>query len=410
MTENKFIPNKIALITLIAASLVVIISLGIRQTFGLFFFDFEIDLGLTQTQFGFAMGIQLLFWGLLGPVFGIITDKFSGRIAVIIGFLFYLAGIYFLNYGPNTGSWFTFDIGILIGIGLGATAISIPVSIVAKHFPLNTRTMATGIVTAAGSFGYFISPMYTRYTLVEFGWNATLVIFGIMIIAGVITAFFLSTPMEQTKKEYTNNQTATQAIKEAFSNKSFNYLTLGFFVCGWHIALVATHIPMHIRDNGLEDWTATAILALIGLFNIFGTLSSGYLSTRISKKKLLSAIYLLRGVSIIYFIFMPPSAINALIFGITFGFLWLATVPPTNGIVGHIFGTKYITLLYGFVFLSHQVGSFLGAYLGGLFHDLYGSLDYAWYISIALSLFAGLIHLPIKEKAIERQQLKPSEI
>ena len=410
MTENKFIPNKIALITLIAASLVVIISLGIRQTFGLFFFDFEIDLGLTQTQFGFAMGIQLLFWGLLGPVFGIITDKFSGRIAVIIGFLFYLAGIYFLNYGPNTGSWFTFDIGILIGIGLGATAISIPVSIVAKHFPLNTRTMATGIVTAAGSFGYFISPMYTRYTLVEFGWNATLVIFGIMIIAGVITAFFLSTPMEQTKKEYTNNQTATQAIKEAFSNKSFNYLTLGFFVCGWHIALVATHIPMHIRDNGLEDWTATAILALIGLFNIFGTLSSGYLSTRISKKKLLSAIYLLRGVSIIYFIFMPPSAINALIFGITFGFLWLATVPPTNGIVGHIFGTKYITLLYGFVFLSHQVGSFLGAYLGGLFHDLYGSLDYAWYISIALSIFAGLIHLPIKEKAIERQQLATSEI
>ncbi len=187
-----------------------------------------------------------------------------------------------------------------------------------------------------------------------------------------------------------NNQTAMQAIKEAFSNKSFNYLTLGFFVCGWHIALVATHIPMHIRDKGLEDWTATAILALIGLFNIFGTLSSGYLATRISKKKLL---------------IMPPSTINALIFGITFGYLWLATVPPTNGIVGHIFGTKYITLLYGFVFLSHQVGSFFGAYLGGLFHDLYGSLDYAWYISIALSLFAGLIHLPIKEKAIERTQL-----
>ena len=167
---------------------------------------------------------------------------------------------------------------------------------------------------------------------------------------------------------------------------------------------------MHIRDKGLEDWTATAILALIGLFNVFGTLSSGYLSTKISKKKLLSAIYFLRGVSLIYFVFMPPSVVNALIFGITFGYLWLATVPPTNGIVGHIFGTKYITLLYGFVFLSHQIGSFLGAYLVGLFHDLYCSLNYAWYISIALSLFAGLIHLPIKEKAIERQQLKPSEI
>jgi len=405
MIQKNFIPNKTALTTLIAACLVVIISLGVRQTFGLFFFDFEIDLGCTQTEFGFAMGIQLFFWGLFGPVFGIITDKISGRAAVFIGFLFYLAGIYFLNYGPNTGFWFIFDLGILIGTGLAATAISIPVSIVSKHFPLSSRTIAIGIVTAAGSFGYFVSPMYTRYTLLEFGWNTTLVIFGVMILVGLIVSLFLSTPMTGFKQESENRQTAIEAIKEAFSNKSFNFLTLGFFVCGWHIALVATHIPMHIRDKGLEDWTATAILALIGLFNVFGTLTSGYLSTKISKKKLLSSIYLLRGVSIMYFIYMPPSIINALIFGATFGFLWLSTVPPTSGIVGHIFGTKYVSLLYGFVFLSHQVGSFLGAYLGGLFHDLYGSLDYAWYISIALSLFAGLIHLPIKEKAIERIQL-----
>ena len=410
MTSEKFIPNRTALITLIAACLVVIISLGIRQTFGLFFFDFEVDLGCSQTEFGFAMGIQLFFWGLFGPLFGLITDKFSGRVAVFIGFLFYLAGIYFLNYGPNTGFWFTFDLGILIGIGLAATAISIPISIVSKHFPLNKRTIAIGVVTAAGSFGYFVSPIYTRFFLLEFGWNPTLLIFGAMILAGLVISLFLTTPMTELKQENENNQTAMQAIKEAFSNKSYNYLTLGFFVCGWHIALVATHIPMHIRDKGLEDWTATAILALIGLFNIFGTLTSGYLSTRISKKKLLSAIYLLRGVSILYFILMPPSVVNALIFGATFGYLWLSTVPPTSGIVSHIFGTKYVSLLYGFVFLSHQVGSFLGAYLGGLFHDLYGSLDYAWYISIALSLFAGLIHLPIKEIAIERKQLATSEI
>ena len=404
MNSQEFFKTRTALITTVAASLVVIISLGIRQTFGLFFFDFEIDLGCTQTDFGFAMGIQLFMWGFFGPLFGIITDKFSGRVAVFIGFLFYLAGIYFLNYGPNSGFWFTFDLGILIGIGLAATAISIPVSIVSKHFPLNTRTMAIGIVTAAGSFGYFVSPIYTRFALLEFGWNTTLVIFGVMILFGLIFSLFLTTPMKEFKFEQENSQTAMEAIKEAFSNKSYNYLTLGFFVCGWHIALVATHIPMHIRDKGLEDWTATAILALIGLFNVFGTLTSGYLSTRISKKKLLSAIYLLRGVSLIYFVYMPPSVINALIFGATFGFLWLSTVPPTSGIVGHIFGTKYISLLYGFVFLSHQVGSFLGAYLGGLFHDLYGSLDYAWYISIALSIFAGLIHLPINEKAIERIQ------
>jgi len=404
MIQKNFIPNKTALITLIAACLVVVISLGIRQTFGLFFFDFEVDLGCTQTEFGFAMGIQLFFWGLFGPVFGIITDKISGRVAVFIGFLFYLAGIYFLNYGPNTGFWFTFDIGILIGIGLAATAISIPITIVSKHFPLNTRTMAIGIVTSAGSFGYFVSPMYTRFTLMEFGWNVTLVIFGAMILSGLIISLFLSNPTQEVKQENENKQTAMEAIKEAFSNRSYNYLTLGFFVCGWHIALVATHIPMHIRDKGLEDWTATAILALIGLFNVFGTLTSGYLSSRISKKKLLSTIYLLRGASLIYFVFTPASVLNALIFGATFGYLWLSTVPPTSGIVGHIFGTKYIALLYGFVFLSHQVGSFLGAYLGGLFHDLYGSLDYAWYISIALSLFAGLIHLPIKEVPIERLQ------
>ncbi len=404
MSSQEFFKTRAALVTTIAACLVVIVSLGIRQTFGLFFFDFEVDLGCTQTEFGFAMGVQLFMWGFFGPLFGIITDKFSGRTAVFIGFLFYLAGIYFLNYGPNAGPWFTIDLGILIGIGLAATAISIPVSIVSKHFPLNTRTIAIGIVTAAGSFGYFVSPIYTRFALMEFGWNTTLVIFGAMILFGLVVSLFLTTPQNEFQQTQQNNQTAIEAIKEAFANKSFNYLTLGFFVCGWHIALVATHIPMHIRDKGLEDWTATAILALIGLFNVFGTLTSGYLSTRISKKKLLSAIYLLRGVSLIYFIYMPPSIINALIFGATFGFLWLSTVPPTSGIVGHIFGTKYISLLYGFVFLSHQVGSFLGAYLGGLFHDLYGSLDYAWYISIALSIFAGIIHLPIKEKAIERIQ------
>ena len=407
MSTDKFIPNKAALVTLIAACLVVILSLGVRQTFGLFFFDFEIDLGVTRTQFGFAIGLQLFLWGLFGPLFGIMTDKYGGNKAVFIGFLFYLLGIYLLYSGPNTGTFFTIDMGVLIGIGLGSTAISIPVSIVAKHFPSSTRTMATGIVTAAGSFGYFVSPVLTRQSLIENGWEYTLIFFGIAIIIGLVVSLFLITPKEETSRGNPNynDQTAIEAIKEAFSNKSFNYLTLGFFVCGWHIALVATHIPTYVRDRGLEDWTAAAILALIGLFNIFGTLTSGYLSTRYSKKKILSLIYLLRGVSIAYFIFMPPSTINAMVFGITFGFLWLATVPPTNGIVGHIFGTKYIALLYGFVFVSHQIGSFLGAYLGGIFYDIYGSFDFAWYISMILSLFAGLIHLPIREKQIQRLQV-----
>jgi len=401
---KNFIPNRAALVTLVAACLVVIISLGIRQTFGLFYFDFETDLNITMTQFGFAIGLQLFLWGLFGPWFGIITDKYGGNIAVFIGFLFYLAGAGLLYSGINTGFYFTLSVGILIGIGLGATAISIPVSIVAKHFPLSNRTIAIGIVTSAGSFGYFLSPLFTRYSLEEVGWETTILFFIALLFIGLIVAFFLSTPKFESGSNIENKQTATEAIKEAFNNKSYIYLTLGFFVCGWHIALVATHIPTYVNDRGLPDWCAATILALIGLFNMLGTITSGYLSTKYSKKNILSAIYFLRGLSIMYFIFLPPSVFNAIIFGITFGFLWLATVPPTNGIVGHIFGTKYIALLYGFVFLSHQVGSFLGAYLGGLFYDLYGSFDYAWYISIALSIFAGLIHLPIKEIAIERTQ------
>jgi MFS family permease len=405
MSSEKFIQSKTALITLIAASLVVVISLGIRQTFGLFYFDFSTDLDISITQFGFAMGLQLFLWGLFGPWFGIVTDKYGGNVAIFIGFLFYLAGVFLFYLGFNTGFYFTLTIGVLIGVGLGSTAISIPVAIVAKHFPISNRTIATGIVTSAGSFGYFVSPLIVRYSLIETGWETTLLYFVFFLTLGLVVALFITTPkipVGSTASE--NKQTATQAIKEAFSNKSYIYLTLGFFVCGWHIALVATHIPTYINDRGLPEWCAAAILALIGVFNMIGTLTSGYLSTRYSKKIILSAIYLLRGVSIIYFIFLPPSVFNAMVFGVTFGFLWLATVPPTNGLVAHIFGTKYIGLLYGFVFLSHQVGSFLGAYLGGVFYELYGSFDYAWYISIALSIFAGLIHLPIKEKAIERAQ------
>ena len=404
MKSKKFITNNKAIVTLIAASLVVIIALGIRQTFGLFFFDFNNDLNISISHFGFVMGLQLFLWGIFSPIFGVITDKYGGAIAIFIGFLFYLAGVLLFYSGLNNNFYFTITIGVLIGIGLGSTAIGIPVSVVAKHFPVSNRTIATGIVTSAGSFGYFVSPLLVRYSLIETGWENTLLYFCLLLGLGLIVALFVSTPKIPVGTDQNNNQTATEALKEAFNNKSFIYLTLGFFVCGWHIALVATHIPTYMMDKGLPDWTAAMILALIGVFNMVGTITSGYLSTRFSKKKILSAIYLLRGLSIMYFIFLPPSVFNSTIFGITFGFLWLSTVPPTNGIVGHIFGTKYVGLLYGIVFVSHQIGSFLGAYLGGVFYEMNGNFDYAWYGSIALSIFAGLIHLPIKEKAIERIQ------
>ena len=404
MSSEKFIKNKTVLVTLVSACAIVIISLGIRQTFGMFYFDFSNDLGITLSQFGFSLGLQMFLWGAFAPWFGFITDKYGGHIAVFIGFVFYLAGILLLVSDYNTGLYFITGIGILIGIALGGTAISIPVSVVAKHFSQSNRTLAIGIVTAAGSFGYFVSPVMTRHSLVEYGWENTLIFFALFIFIGSILAFFLTTPKNVVGGKIDDDQTAKEALKEAFDNKSYIYLTLGFFVCGWHIALVATHIPVYINDRGLPEWCTVTILSMIGLFNIFGTLTSGYLAQKLSKKLILSAIYLARGFVIIIFIFLPPSPIIAVFFGITFGFLWLSTVPPTMGLVGFIFGTKYIGLLYGIVFLSHQVGSFLGAYLGGVFHDLYGSYDYAWYISIALSVFAGLIHLPIIEKQVARLQ------
>jgi len=402
MIQEKFIRNKTALVTLIAACLVVLISLGVRQTFGLFFMDFKDDLGISLTQSGLSIGIQMLMWGLTGPIFGAIADKYGGHKAIALAFMFFIAGVYFLYAGPNTGIFFQIDMGILIGIGLGGTAISIPMSVVGKHFPLSNRTIAMSIVTAVGSFGYFLSPLFTSYSLIELGWQTTLLAFLVALFIGFIISYFVRSPSLDQSIEKPNTQGTFEAIKEAFGNKSYVLLVSGFFVCGFHITLVGTHVPTYVIDRGLESWTAAAILSLIGLFNIFGSLFSGYLSTKMSKKIILSAIYSLRGVSIILFIFLPASNINAFIFGASFGFLWLSTVPATSGIVAHIFGTKYLGLLYGIVFLSHQIGSFFGAYLGGLFHDLYGSYDYAWYLAIALSIFAAIIHLPIKEEPVLR--------
>ena len=407
MTNEKFITNRLALTTLIAACLVVLISLSVRQVFGMFFMDFNIDLGISNTEFGLAIGIQMLGWGLSGPIFGAIADKYGGHKAIMLSFIFYILGVFFLYNGPNTGLYFQISLGVLIGIGCGGTAISIPMSIVGKHFPLSNRTIAMSLVTATGSFGYFISPLFTNYSLENNGWIDTLFYFIIFLSIGFFIAFFVRSPNTHENSSgfrTEQEQTASEALKEAFTNKSYILLISGFFVCGFHITLVGTHVPKYVIDRGLEDWTAAMILSLIGLFNIFGSLLSGYLSSKRSKKLILSAIYFLRGISIIAFIFLPPSTISSIIFGASFGLLWLSTVPATSGMVAHIFGTRYLGLLYGIVFLSHQIGSFFGAYLGGLFYDLYGSYDYAWYLAIALSVFAALIHLPIKEQAIERTQ------
>ena len=402
MISENFFKSKTAIVTLIAACFVVLISLGVRQVFGLFFIDFNQSLNISNTAFGLAIGIQMLMWGLTGPIFGAIADRYGGHIAIISAFIFYTLGIYFLYTGPNTGIFFQIHMGLLIGIGLGGTAISIPMSVVGKHFPLSTRTIAMSFVTALGSFGYFVSPIFTNYSINEYGWNHTIFIFSLFLLTGIVAAYFVRSPSDNENLEQKSEQSFKEALTEAFKTKSYILLVSGFFVCGFHITLVGTHVPKYVIDRGLEDWTAAAILSLIGLFNIFGSLLSGYLSAKMSKKIILSGIYFLRGISIILFIFTPASNVSAFLFGASFGFLWLSTVPATSGIVAHMFGTKYLGLLYGIVFLSHQIGSFFGAYLGGLFHDLYGSYDYAWYLAIALSVFAAIIHLPIKEEPVLR--------
>ena len=401
----RFVPNRLALIVLFSACIIILISMGLRQTFGLFFKAFEEGIGCTRTEFGLAIGIQMLFWGLFAPMFGFLADKFGGSKAVFIGFIIFGIGIYMLYAGPNTGIFFQISLGVLIGIALGATAIGVPVSEVGKHFPNETRTLATGYVTAAASVGYFLSPLFTQYSLGEVGWEQTLKYFMFFIFIGLIASLFLLPSKELINSSQADReQSFLAAIKEAFSHKGYVLLVLGFFFFFFQITLVGTHVPGYMQDRGMGGWTATIILALIGLFNIFGTLGMGYLGTKYRKKNLLSILYLLRAVSICVFIFSPPSLLNSIIFGITFGLLWLSTVPPTNGIVAQIFGTKYLSTLFGIVFLCHQFGAFAGAYLGGYFYDQFGSYDYAWYIAIALSIFATVVHYPIDESPLIREQ------
>ena len=402
--NDKFFENKKAIIILVAAALVVFVSMGIRQTWGLFYNFFETDLGFSRTQFGLAIAIQMVFWGTLAPVFGFLADRFGPSKVVAFAFLIYIFGVYMLVQEPKNVFEFQTSLGILVGIALGGTAMSVPISAVGKFFSNKNRTIATGLVTASASIGFFLLPMFAKFSNDTFGWKLTLEYYIYLLVFGLLCSLFLLKKeyVDETNNQFTRDQTAPKAVQEAFQHKGYKLLTAGFFVCGFQITLVATHMPGYIKETGLPDWTAAAILSLIGIFNIFGTLTMGYLSSKYSKKILLSWLYFLRAIALILFLLFPSSIYVALGFGVIFGLLWLATIPPTNGIVAQIFGTKYLTTLFGIVFFSHQMGSFLGAYLGGYFYDQFGSYNYAWYLSILLSVFAGLVHLPIDERPIVR--------
>ena len=406
--KSKFFPNKTALVTLVAACFVVNVTMGVRQTFGLFSGDFEIDCGISNTEFGLAIALHALIWGIVTPIFGRFADKHGGSKMVIFTLIVYGVGVLALGNNFNTGTWFQINLGLLVGIGLGGAAGTILAPVVTKHFPNQSRGKAAGYVTAFGGLGMFIFPLLTKYLMIEVGWQSTFTVFAIILFTMCIPGFFLKKPEGDKEnisfeKENKTNDSVIKVLKESFAHKGFRLLVLGFFVCGFQITLVATHVPRYVQDRGLDDWTGFAILSLIGLFNIIGVLIMGYLSDKYSKKMLLSGLYFLRAISIMLFIFLPPSNISAIAFGITFGLLWLATVPATNGIVAQVFGAKNLSMLFGIVFLNHQIGSFLGAYLGGVFYDIFGNYDYAWYLAILLSFVATLLHLPIDEKPIRKE-------
>ena len=406
--KSKFFPNKTALITLVAACFVVNVTMGVRQTFGLFSGDFEIDCGISNTEFGLAIALHALIWGIVTPIFGRFADKHGGSKMVIFTLIIYGVGVLALGNNFNTGTWFQINLGLLVGIGLGGAAGTILAPVVTKHFPNQSRGKAAGYVTAFGGLGMFIFPVLTKYLMVEVGWQGTFTVFAIILFLMCIPGFFLKKPEIEKQdfivdKDEVKSDSVMKVLKESFAHKGFRLLVLGFFVCGFQITLVATHVPRYVQDRGLDDWTGFAILSLIGLFNIIGVLIMGYLSDKYSKKMLLSGLYFFRAISIMLFIFLPPSNISALAFGVTFGLLWLATVPATNGIVAQVFGAKNLSMLFGIVFLNHQIGSFLGAYLGGVFYDMFGNYDYAWYLAILLSFVATLLHLPIDEKPIRRE-------
>ena len=401
--SEKFFRNKLAFIVLAASCFMVLAAMGVRQTYGMFFNFFESDLGVSRTHFGLAIAIQAITWGIMTFFLGILADKFGARRVSCFALIIYAFGIYALTLPSSTGLMFLLNLGVLVGIGMGGGGAQLAVGAVSKHFPNENRSKASGLVTAFGSLGMFIFPLISAFSLNQTTWQNTYLILVFVLIVAAGFSLLIKLPDDaDIKNVKSENQGALSALKEAFAHRGYIFLTLGFFVCGFQITLVATHVPGYVVERGLEAWTGTAILSLIGLFNIAGTLTMGYLADKYSKKLLLSGLYFLRGITIILFLALPASSGLAIAFGVCFGFLWLATIPATNGIVAQIFGTKHITMLFGLVFFSHQIGAFLGAYLGGYFFDQYGSYDNAWYLSIALSLFATIMHLPIDERPLKR--------
>ncbi len=393
-----------------AGALVAMLTFGPRSAMGFFQLPMLSDRGWDRTTFGLAMAIQNLAWGLGQPIFGAIADKYgTGRVLALSGLLY--AGGLFLMSSAQSIPMLHLSGGLMVGLAVGAGSFGTILSAFARNVTPEQRSLAFGIGTAAGSAGMFLFAPLSQALITAYGWSDSLMIMSAMMLAVPLLAIPLrGNASSGTQNQTEFKQTAAQALREAFGHKSYLLLTSGFFVCGFQVAFITAHFPAYLRDIGIEARYAVIAMALIGFFNIIGSLGAGVLGQRYSKPYLLAYIYIGRSIAVTAFLLLPQSPTSVIIFAAVMGLLWLSTVPPTNGLVVIMFGTRHLGLLGGFVFLSHQVGSFLGVWMGGALYDRLGSYDMVWWFGVVFGLFAAAVHWPIREKTVNRQPvMQPAE-
>lgn len=386
---------------LAGASAIVAIAMGIRQDFGLLLGPITVDRGWTVGTVSLGFAIQQLAWGLAVPALGMLADLRGTRDVGILGGLLYAAGLAWMALAP-TPLQFHLAAGILIGIALGAVGFSVMMGAVAQTAPDARRGLYLGLAGAGGSFGMFIFVPFGQWLIAALGASAALLGLALLALLMVPLALLLPGPPAGPRGRATAGRVAGPSlgltVRAAFRHDGFFLLMAGFFVCGFHVAFLGVHLPAYLATCGLPASVGAASLALIGFFNIFGSLAAGHLGGRHRPRTVLVGVYALRGLVIIAFLLLPKSATSALIFAAAMGALWLSTVPLTSGIVAGIFGPRYVATLFGFVMLSHQVGAFIGAWAGGAAFDATGSYDLVWWVSVALAAFAALIHLVIRDQ------------
>jgi predicted MFS family arabinose efflux permease len=384
---------------LLCGAFIVTLSMGIRHGFGLWLQPITMDRGWSRETFAFAIAIQNLAWGLAGPLAGMLADKYGAFRVLVVGAILYAAGLVLMGLATS-GLAFTGSAGLLLGMAQSGTTYAVIYGVIARQVDPAKRSWAMGVAAAAGSFGQFLMVPVENWLIGGFGWQNALFILGCLSLAIIPLAFGLREPPRGAPVGH--QQSVMSALKEAFGYPSFRLLMAGYFVCGFQVVFIGIHLPSYLLDHGLAPGVATTALALIGLFNVFGTYAAGSLGQRLAKRHILAAIYALRAVAIVIFVLAPLTPTSVYLFASVMGFLWLSTVPPTNAIVAQIFGVQYMSMLGGFVFLSHQIGSFLGVWLGGLLYDATGSYDIVWWIAVGLSALAVAANLPVRETAIVR--------